>query len=484
MLFSSPTFLFAFLPINLLIYFLLPPSCIRLKNIVLLLFSLLFYAWGEVFYVLVMLLSIFTNYVIGRCIFRDKHSAFYKNFWLSVGITLNLLLLISFKYANFIIDNINTLLTISGSTLTFHLAPIHLPLGISFFTFQAISYIVDIYRDEVPAQKSLINLALYISLFPQLIAGPIVRYHDIAKQISKRTHSIDTFSYGVQRFIYGLAKKMLIANPLGEVADSIFILSGDELTMPLAWIGILSYTLQIFFDFSGYSDMAIGLGRMFGFNFLENFNYPYISTSIREFWRRWHISLSTWFRDYVYIPLGGGRVCAARVYFNLLFVFILTGFWHGASWNFMIWGLFHGFFITCEHAGFSRILIKFWKPIQHIYVLLIVIIGWVFFRIEELSDALNYIKTMIDFTNFQTTGLEFARVISYEGVYAFIAGIIISMPTSHLLKRTVTKRCGESIIKAFLCINIPKLLLLMLLFAMCILKISSSTYNPFIYFRF
>ena len=296
MVFSSPIFLFGFLPIALFLYYLSPKA---LKNIVLLILSLLFYTWGEVFYLGIMLVSIIANYSVGKLIASDTAPS---KFYLATGIMINIGLLISFKYANFIVDNFNNIFSLVNIS-TINLEPVHLPLGISFFTFQAISYIVDVYRKDVKAQNNILDLALYISLFPQLIAGPIVRYHDIATQIIRRSHSIELFASGVQRFIIGLAKKMIIANPLGELADNVFSLSGMDLTMPLAWIGILAYTLQIYFVFSGYSDMAIGLGRMFGFKFLENFNYPYISLSLREFWRRWHISLSTWFRDYVYIPL-------------------------------------------------------------------------------------------------------------------------------------------------------------------------------------
>jgi alginate O-acetyltransferase complex protein AlgI len=320
--------------------------------------------------------------------------------------------------------------------------------------------------------------------FPQLIAGPIVRYHDISQQISNRSHSFELFASGVQRFIYGLSKKMLIANPLGEVADSIFILSGNDLTMPLAWTGILVYTLQIFFDFSGYSDMAIGLGRMFGFRFHENFNYPYISTSVREFWRRWHISLSTWFRDYVYITLGGNRVSTIRIYMNLLLVFVLTGFWHGASWNFLVWGLFHGVFLASEHAGFSEILKKMWKPVQHAYVLIVVIIGWVFFRSDSFPLAISYLKSMTDFNNFQTTWLQFAQVLSYEAMYAFIIGAILSIPVYSRFKKYLEYLSGKSTTKVALLIDAPRLVLVSSLLFLSILKVASSTYNPFIYFRF
>jgi len=480
MVFSSPIFLFGFLPIALLGYYLSPRT---IKNITLLIFSLLFYAWGEVFYLMVMIVSIISNYFIGRIICKYHKIPQYQKLWVTIGVVINLTLLISFKYANFITDNINIALSYVNHSLI-DMQPVHLPLGISFFTFQAISYIVDVYRKEVPSQKNIFNLALYISLFPQLIAGPIVRYHDVSRQITNRSHSIELFASGVHRFIYGLAKKMLIANSLGEVADLIFRLSGDGLTMPLAWIGILAYTLQIYFDFSGYSDMAIGLGRMFGFRFHENFNYPYISTSLREFWRRWHISLSTWFRDYLYIPLGGNRVSTIRVYMNLLIVFVLTGFWHGASWNFLIWGLFHGIFLASEHAGFSMILKKMWKPVQHLYLLIIIIIGWVFFRADSLSLAIGYLKSMADFNNFQTTWLQFAQVLSFESIYAFLIGVILSTPVYPHIKKYIEHAADKNTYKIALLIDIPRLILISSLLFLSILKVASSTYNPFIYFRF
>lgn len=480
MVFSSPVFLFGFLPIVLLVYYLSPKT---MRNVTLLLFSLMFYAWGEVFYVVVMIVSIVLNYIVGRLIGKSYVNYCCRKLWVTIGVIINLLILISFKYVNFIVDNVDFVLS-QGNISTIEISPIHLPLGISFFTFQAISYIVDVYRKDVPAQKKIVNLALYISLFPQLIAGPIVRYHDVSLQIISRFTSLIKFESGVQRFIYGLAKKMLIANPLGEVVDSIFILTGNDLTMPLAWIGILAYTLQIFFDFSGYSDMAIGLGRMFGFIFRENFNYPYVSTSLREFWRRWHISLSSWFRDYLYIPLGGNRVSTIRVYMNLLFVFILTGFWHGASWNFMVWGVLHGVFLACEHAGLSDILKRVWKPLQHVYLLLIVMVGWVFFRAESLSYALNYLYSMSDVGNFHTTPLQFAQVLSYEAVYSFIVGVIISTPVYSKLKSFIGNISAENNNKTNLLIGTPKLIIIFALLFLSILKVASSTYNPFIYYRF
>lgn len=480
MVFSSPIFLFGFLPLVLLAYYASPRVA---KNLVLLAASLLFYAWGEVFYVGVMLVSIGVNFAVGQWIGRTLDSPKAK-LLLAMGVVANLVLLVSFKYANFIADNMNWLLAqLHGPT--YNLDEVHLPLGISFFTFQALSYLVDVYRREVPAQKNLFDLALYISLFPQLIAGPIVRYHDVAQQIRGRNHSIYVFASGVERFVYGLAKKMLIANPLGAVADAAFGLSGGELTMPLAWIGILAYSLQIYFDFSGYSDMAIGLGRMFGFRFLENFNYPYISRSLREFWRRWHISLSTWFRDYVYIPLGGSRVVTWRVYTNLLIVFVLTGFWHGASWNFLIWGLFHGAFLAAEHAGFSRVLAKAWAPVQHIYALLVVMVAWVFFRAETLPDALAYLSAMTSPSAWQTTGLQYAQILTHEALLAFVAGLVLVTPIyrlSHGYLMDMAEKRAHPV--GSMLADIPRMACLFGLFYVSCVKIAASTYNPFIYFRF
>lgn len=432
-----------------------------------------------------MIVSIISNYIIGKLIFnaQQKRNHISSLIYLKLGITINVGLLISFKYANFITNNLNDILA-SFDFSVVQLEPIHLPLGISFFTFQAISYIVDVYRKEVTAQNNIYNLALYISLFPQLIAGPIVRYHDVASQIIDRKHSIDLFASGVQRFIIGLAKKMLIANPLGEVADNVFVLSGNDLTMQLAWIGILSYTLQIYFDFSGYSDMAIGLGRMFGFRFHENFNYPYISTSLREFWKRWHISLSTWFRDYVYIPLGGNRVSTLRVYLNLLIVFLLTGIWHGASWNFVVWGLFHGFFLASEHMGFSNLLNRLWRPIQHLYVVVVIIASWVLFRSETLTQAMDYFNAMTSISNWHTTSFQYAQVISNEFIFILIIGLIFSLPIYTWLKYKFANSSGNSALIISFPVLFSRIIFLSVLLSLSVLKIASSTYNPFIYFRF
>ena len=457
-----------------------------MKNFTLLICSLFFYTWGEVFYVVVMIGSILINYLFGLLVHQaltEKQNNKRSKFIIFMGVGLNLLLLVSYKYANFIVDNLNIVIIQLGFAPV-NLVPVHLPLGISFFTFQAITYVVDVYRGIVPAQRNIFSLGLYISLFPQLIAGPIVRYKQIVDQILRRTHSIELFSSGAQRFIYGMAKKMLIANPMGEVADPIFSLSSAELTMPLAWIGALAYTLQIYFDFSGYSDMAIGIGRMFGFRLKENFNYPYISTSVREFWRRWHISLSSFFKDYVYIPLGGNRAPYPRVYLNLLIVFILTGFWHGAEWNFLFWGLFHGLFLMCEHAGSFYRLQDAWKPLKHLYLLAVVVVGWVLFRSESLAQAVSYFGAMINIFNIKTTAFQFAQVLSHEAFYAFLAGMCLSVPIYPNLKKYVSDRFNYGSVEPTIITGVSRLALVSFLLLLSAVKIASSTYNPFIYFRF
>lgn len=412
MVFASSLFLFLFLPITLIGYFSLRSTSLR--NLFLLVMSLIFYAWGEPVYVLLMIVSIIINYTAGLLIHIYHHKQtplITKGMILTVCIIINLGLLLYFKYANFLINNLNTLLQLLAlPSINYPL--VALPIGISFFTFQALSYVIDVYRKETDVQLNPINCALYVSLFPQLIAGPIVRYHDVAQQIVSRTITSHQFSLGIQRFIFGLAKKVILANTLGEVADKIFEIPGPDLTTGLAWLGITCYTLQIYFDFAGYSDMAIGLGRMFGFEFLENFNYPYVSQSIREFWRRWHISLSTWFRDYLYIPLGGNRGSWLQTYFNLWIVFFLCGLWHGASWNFVIWGALHGAYLVVERLGWQNHLNRLWRPLQHGYTLLLVMIGWVFFRADSLGHALQYLASMAGFT--QADGLQYYALFYLE----------------------------------------------------------------------
>lgn len=481
MVFSSPIFLFLFLPLVLLVYFLLQGT-VR-KNMCLLLFSLLFYFWGEGLLVVIMLLSITLNYIFGIQI-EKQNDAKRKKRILFYGVAVNLLILVVFKYTNFIVDNIN-LISISIGFLPIKIKAIHLPIGISFFTFQSMSYIIDVYRGSGKVSASFTNVALYISLFPQLIAGPIVRYNDIAGQIVTRSIHIEQFSEGVKRFIIGLAKKVLIANTVARVADSIFELAPSEHTLAVAWLGAIAYTLQIYFDFSGYSDMAIGLGRMFGFTFPENFNYPYISKSIKEFWRRWHISLSSWFRDYLYIPLGGNKLGVSRTYFNLITVFFLTGLWHGASWTFVVWGLYHGFFLILERIGLNKFLGRIGSLFSTAYTLLIVVIGWVIFRADNFSYAWAYIQSMFGLNNPDKPKYYLDYFLDNEIILTLLIGVVLSAPVYFKLKQiknyifdktpnTSVNTVGALIVYlVFIC-----------LFILSAIYVSSNTYNPFIYFRF
>ncbi len=478
MVFSSPTFLFLFLPVLLIVYLLSPG---RLKNVVLLLASLFFYAWGEGYFVIVMLASIVANFIFGIVIESRRSSPFGK--WLvAAAVATNLCLLISYKYANFVADNVSIVLVWAGLP-EIVLAPVHLPIGISFFTFQAMSYIIDVYRGTNPAQRNPVDLALYISLFPQLVAGPIVRYHDIAKQIGNREITAEDFSTGSRRFIAGFAKKMIIANPLGEIADTIFALPASDISPEIAWLGIICYTLQIYFDFSGYSDMAIGLGRMFGFKFLENFNYPYIALSIQEFWRRWHISLSNWFRDYLYIPLGGNRVSNFRVYFNLVTVFVLCGLWHGASWNFLIWGLIHGAFLVIEKLGLGRLLDYAPRFVRHFYVLLVVILAWVFFRVETLPDAVTFLQAMFDLGGNEKMHSDIGVHYNDSVIFAVIIGCLLSTPVlRYLSDKLLVKLRRISGMKLIL--DASTIACYVSVFYLAITYLAAGTYNPFIYFRF
>ena len=468
MVFSSNIFLFLFLPLTLLLYFVLPEKFVgkKYKNYLLLAASLLFYSWGEAHYLWLLMLSIIGNYFFGIALEKkDKKCCI-----IAVAVTFNLLLLGYFKYANFIVENLNHILPFK-----IELAHVHLPIGISFFTFHAISYLIDIYRGKCKAQRSFAELTLYIAFFPQLIAGPIVRYNFIEKYLHSRRHSWFFAAYGVRRFLIGMGKKVIIANPLGELADAIFALPADGLSTSLAWIGIFCYTLQIYFDFSGYSDMAVGLARIFGFKFPENFNYPYISRSIKEFWRRWHMSLSAWFRDYVYIPLGGNRVSTARQYFNLVLVFFLCGLWHGASWNYIIWGAFHGFFLVAERIAPQRFCAP--KIIQHFYAIFVVMIGWVFFRSADLASSMHYLQTMFSNVEAVSKSLDVSRLLHSHFVYMSFALAILGF--SPLVKNTAIKLIRKNKI-FFVASDIFLIVVLMVV----IIRISASTHNPFIYFQF
>jgi len=465
LVFSSVTFLFIFLPIvfgvNLLF------KNIQVKNIVLIIFSLLFYAWGEPIYVFLMIASTIANYFLALFISRSTGKG--KKAFLVLTIIFNIGLLVIFKYTNFLVDTFNSL-----TGLSLAVAKIAMPIGISFFTFQAMSYVLDVYMGKISAQKNYLNIVLYISLFPQLIAGPIVKYHDIEEQLTKREMTIEKTALGIRRFSIGLAKKVLVANVLGMVADKVYALNAGELNVLIAWAGAIAYMLQIYFDFSGYSDMAIGLGKMFGFNFLENFNYPYISKNIKEFWRRWHISLSTWFKEYVYIPMGGNRRGKLRTNVNKITVFFLTGLWHGANWTFVVWGLYNGLFLLLEDINAFKKR-KFPAGLSRIYALLVVVVGFVIFRSDTLNGAMIMLKNMFLGFNFTSESASLlSTIISPMTIFVFIAAIIASTPICGYIKERIKGRWANALSYA----------LSLMLFGLSVLYLSMSAYNPFIYFRF
>jgi alginate O-acetyltransferase complex protein AlgI len=480
MLFSSPIFLFLFLPVVLTLYFVLPRP---LRNLLLLAASLLFYAWGEGFYIAVLLVSITLNYGFGVLIESVPHPL-YARLGLGAAVLANLGILGAFKYAPFLLKNLNQVLRVLQVPLV-HLHDTHLPLGISFFTFHALSYVIDVYRREARALRNPIQFALYISFFPQAIAGPIVRYTDVAAQLARRLISREGLAQGVRRFIVGLAKKMLVANTLAVPADAVFGLPSSSLTASLAWLGVASYTLQIYFDFSGYSDMAIGLAQMFGFRFKENFRYPYTAGSITDFWRRWHISLSTWFRDYLYIPLGGNRCKPARTYGNLFAVFFLCGLWHGASWTFVLWGLYHGAFLVLERRGLGKRLEAAPAPLRHLYVLLVVMVGWLLFRATTLTQATAFLAAMVGLG--RGTGVDYypALYLDVEVILTLLAGVVGSMPIWPwlLTGQGESARPGGA---AWAWAGLPFLAVaaLGILFVASAMLLAAGTYNPFLYFRF
>jgi alginate O-acetyltransferase complex protein AlgI len=506
-LFTEPTFLFLFLPVLLGLYFIKGSrEHASYGNWLLLVASVLFYAKGGGAFTWLMLGSIAFNYWMAIAVDRARGSpraagtppeAIPSNGGhaarraLALAVAVNLTVLGIFKYANFFADNVNALFGALGLPRV-EVPHVLLPIGISFFTFHAISYVVDVYRRDATAQKSPVHAALYLLLFPQLIAGPIIRYRDIADQLARRVVSLDDFAWGVRRFVIGLAKKVLIANVVAGPADRIFAMPFAELTTAHAWLGIVCYTLQIYFDFSGYSDMAIGLGRMFGFRFPENFRWPYIAESVQEFWRRWHISLSTWFRDYLYIPLGGNRVSPARRYRNLVTVFFLCGLWHGASWNFVIWGLWHGAFLVVERVTLDRgdrgarrekQLTGFlsWPIWPHVYTMLVVMVGWVFFRAETLPGAVTFLKAMSGATAAAPTPYTVWWYLTPELWLALAAGAVGSAPwvpaLSARLRRLERPRLAWSA-------DLLGTATLMALLVASIMSMAARTYNPFIYFRF
>jgi alginate O-acetyltransferase complex protein AlgI len=493
LVFSSAIFLYVFLPITLGLYYSLTH---KLRNVWLLTASLIFYAWGEPKYLFLMLASILFNWLIGLAI-EFTPSRRFQLAILTFGVSVDVFVLLYYKYASFLVGNLASLAhAFIGKNL--HVQQVALPVGISFFTFHSISYIVDIYRREAKALRNPLNMGVYISLFPQLIAGPIIRYHDIAEQIMHRSNTLERFSSGVERFVFGLGKKVLIANVLGQVADQIFATPASHLSFPVAWLGIVCYTLQIYFDFSGYSDMAIGLARMFGFELAENFNYPYIATSAREFWRRWHISLSTWFRDYVYIPLGGNRASQTRVGVNLFTVFLLCGLWHGASWNFALWGAFHGVLLVLERGRFGKLLDRSPRYIGWLYTILMVMVGWVFFRAQDVRHAVSYLAAMVGAGKESGFTPEVALYLNAQ-TYATIAlGVLLSMPIATAFARDwhhrrfprhSNERPPEWIVALSSSTRGATLLYVRLIAVAAILAFSAAelaagTYNPFIYFRF
>lgn len=468
MVFSSIIFLWVLLPCILILYYVSPK---QLRNGILTLFSLFFYAWGEPRYVVLMILSVFVNYFFGLMVEKIGR----KRWLLVLCVALNLLTLGYFKYYNFLAGVLNPLL--GGCGLELPPIQVTLPIGISFYTFQALSYVVDVYRGENKAQKNPLNMMLYISFFPQLIAGPIVKYHDIEEQINERKITLEGFTYGVKRFIFGLGKKVILANTFAEVVDAVYAYKAVDVSQMMLWLTAVLYMLQIYFDFSGYSDMAIGLGKMFGFTFIENFRLPYTATSIRDFWRKWHISLSSWFREYVYIPLGGNRRGTLRTYVNLWTVFLLTGIWHGAGWTFIFWGIYHGFFNVIERIFLGKWLEKDkLKPLAHIYAVFVVLIGWIFFRADTIGQAFSFIRYM--FVPHDAVVL-MERYMNRRIWIFLIAALAVCGPFQWFwmkIRGRVLAQDGS--------VSIASLIGYMCILWFSILLLVNNTYNPFIYFRF
>ena len=468
MLFSSIVFLFTFLPAVVILYYLLP---VRFRNVILLLASLVFYAWGEPVYLFLMLLSILFNYFSGLDIARNLQDKRAAKRSLVFNLIINLAVLGFFMYEGFVLDTLNGILPVH---ISYHALP--LPIGISFYTFQILSYIIDVYRGNVKVQTNLPNFALYVTMFPQLIAGPIVQYADVDEQLASREVSRTKFGEGSMYFIRGLAKKVLLANTSGMIFTEVSGLAKGNIAVMTAWLGAFAYMFQIYFDFSGYSDMAIGLGKMFGFEFNMNFNYPYVSKSITEFWRRWHISLSSWFRDYVYIPLGGNRVSKIKHIRNLLIVWFLTGLWHGAAWNFVAWGLYYGVILIIEKYLLSPVLDRLPDVVRHIYSIVLVVIGWVLFFSSSFGQAADYIRVMFGagahgFADRESMYLLTSNLILWL-ILIFGSTPLVHFRYEHMLR---TKKWNTTIINSVVYVA---------LFIVCIAYLVTETYNPFLYFRF
>ena len=470
MVFSSIPFIFFFLPVFLILYYLVP---YKVKNIILLIFSLIFYAWGEPIYILLMIFSSVVDYTNGRMIEKyAQNNQKRKKLFLIISIIINLSLLGFFKYADFLIGSINSLLNINIPLLE-----LGLPIGISFFTFQTMSYSIDVYRGDVKAEHNFLDFMTYVSMFPQLIAGPIVRYEEVSKELKNRNITAQGFADGMIRFLQGLFKKVLIANNIGYLFVIASSMPNNEMSVVMSWLGILAYTFQIYFDFSGYSDMAIGMGKMLGFTYPENFNHPYISKSITEFWRRWHISLSSFFKDYVYIPLGGSRVKKIINVRNILIVWMLTGLWHGASWNFVLWGLYYGVLLLLEKFIFNKILEKAPNWFKHFYTMFLVVVGWMIFAFDDMTILKEYASMM-----FGAGGVSFINnhALYYLKNYLiiFILAIIFSMPVYKLAKEKLSKVKNTKLIFAV------SLIIYTVLFIVVVSYLVNDTYNPFLYFRF
>ena len=463
MVFTSLTFLFIFLPISLILYFIMPKRHINAKNVVLLILNLIFYAYGEPKNCIIMIISITANYFFGLLADKDSENKILPKLALILSVFFNIGILIYYKYSTFIFNN---LYNIFGISIPW--AEVVKPIGISFFTFQGLSYIIDVYRGNTQSQKNIFNLALYISLFPQLIAGPIVRYETVASEIENRTSTLTDAASGIRRFMTGFAKKLILANSMGIVADAFFNSPASSHSVVGAWLAPVGYAFQIYFDFSAYSDMAIGLGKILGFHFLENFNYPYISTSITEFWRRWHISLGTWFKDYVYIPLGGNRCKKIINIRNIFIVWILTGIWHGAAWKFVLWGLFFGVILILEKLFILKILNKIPKPLQHLYAIILIIIGWSIFRSHNINYLFELLKSMFCLNG---APLINGKTIYYLTEYRIelLVSVMASLPLAKLFYNKYEN------IKFILCF---------IVFIIGIICMLANSFNPFIYFRF
>lgn len=475
MVFSSAVFLFYFLPVVVIFYFIANRNLL-LQNFILLLASLTFYFWGEKQYTVLVLASVVLNYIMGIAIAGSREG--WKRWWLGLAVTANLGMLLYFKYFGFLISNLEWLT--GNPEWTASVSAIPLPLGISFFTFHGITYIVDIYRRDARVSWNPLNVGLYTLFFPQLVAGPIVRYKELDHQLTGRKVTRERLYTGVKRFIIGLAKKILIANTMGAIADDIYNLNPTYMSSSVLWLAAGCYMLQIYFDFSGYSDMAIGLAKIFGFDFPENFNFPYSAASIKDFWRRWHISLSTFFRDYVYIPLGGSKHGILRTYLNLILVFFLTGFWHGASWNFILWGLYHGSFLILERVGLDKILAKLPAVFRHVYTLLVVLVGWVLFRVEDFALLNTVMRKMLLLDGIsQTNVYPVWLFLDTFSIVILLAGVFFSFPILRNLRNRIPATVSDNIALRF-----TVEVIYLSLFVLSIAMMATSTFNPFIYFRF